>query len=260
MYYLIRVILVIVLFSLMIFALIMDKKLIVFSKRRNPEIYKKFKTDMQFRRAVYITNISLSIVLLVLILISCFPFEGYFISFDSVNDSLAYKLISVENVDTYDYGDCVFAVDNSGNKIYSITKTNGRYKLVDFNSENIKYVQVPERGRDETTEPRIAKYNKDTNKTFYYIGVGGKTKPQDGMVTLDGNKMEYCSSEEQVSLVGSATWYTWIYSLMDESEPKSQVAIFSGTKEVQIYKLNQVFYAKYLKNNVNLILFIIQYE
>lgn len=241
MYYLIRVILVPILFLLIVFALRKSKKIVFFSKKRNPEIYKKIQTDKRFKRSVYILNLALILLLLALIYISSFPFEGYFLTFDSVNDSLAYKFISTENIDTYDYGDCVFSVDNSEKKIYSITKVDGRYKFVDFNSEDIGYVQLSESGRDETTEPRIAKYNKDTNKTFYYIGVGAQAKPQDGTVTLDGNKMEYCSSEEQVSLVDSATWYTWIYSFMDESKPKSQATVFTGSKEVQLSKLNQVF-------------------
>lgn len=244
MFYLFRVILILVLFLLFIFTLVKSKRLVVFSKKRNPKIYEKFRMDKQFRRSVYISNIFLIVVLLVIIYISRFPFEGCFLTFDSINDSLAYKFISTENIDTYDYGDCVFAVDKSDNKIYSITKTDGRYRLVDYNSDDIEYVQVSKRGRDETTEPRIAKYNKDTNKTFYYIGVGAKAKPQDGMVTLDGNEMEYCRSQEQVSLFDSATWYSWIYSFIDESEPKSKIVVSSGSKEVQLSKLNKVFLCK----------------
>ena len=241
MYYLVRGILILIILLCAFLALVKSKKLVFFTKKKNPEIYQQFKTDKRFKQSVYVTDVAFIVFLLAIIAATSFPFEGSFVTFDSVNDSLAYKLINTENLSTYDYSDCVFVVDNSNDKIYSVTKTNGRYKLVDYNSENIEYVQVSQRGRDETTEPLKAKYNKDTNKTFYYVGVGGKVKPHDGAVTFDGKKMEYCRSEEQISLVGSATWYTWIYSFMDDSEPRSQASIFSGTKELQISKLKQVF-------------------
>lgn len=241
MYYLVRGILIIILLLCAVLALAKSKKLVFYTKKKNPEIYQQFKTDKRFRQSVYITDVAFIVFLLVVIAATSFPFEGSFITFDSVNDSLSYKLISTENLSTYDYSDCVFVVDNSNDKIYSITKTNGQYKLVDYNSENIEYVQVSQRGRDETTEPLKAKYNKDTNKTFYYVGVGGKVKPQDGTVTFDGKKMEYCRSEEQVSLADYDTWHTWIYSFIDNAEPKSQADISSGAKEVQISKKVQVF-------------------
>ena len=141
MYYFIRLLIVILLFCLIIFIMVKSKKFIFFTKNTHPELYSKYCTDKKFRKSTIILNISISLIAPLLLLISSYPYEGHFITFETINDSLNYKNINTENIDIYDYDDCVFVVDNSEYDIYSVTKTNGRYKLVDFDSENIGYYQ-----------------------------------------------------------------------------------------------------------------------
>ena len=126
MYYLVRGILILIILLCAFLALVKSKKLVFFTKKKNPEIYQQFKTDKRFKQSVYVTDVAFIVFLLAIIAATSFPFEGSFVTFDSVNDSLAYKLINTENLSTYDYSDCVFVVDNSNDKIYSVTKTNGR--------------------------------------------------------------------------------------------------------------------------------------
>lgn len=112
-----------------------SKKIIFFPKYRNSELYQKYCTDKKYRNSTLILNILIALILPLLVLISSYPYEGHFITFETINDSLAYKNIGTENIDIYEYDDCVFVVDNSEYDIYSVTKVNERYKLADFNSE-----------------------------------------------------------------------------------------------------------------------------
>lgn len=244
MYYFIRIVLVLAVYALIFFALVKSKKLVFFTKKRNPELYEKMHTDKRFKRGVYITYFFLIVLFIAIAFLAKYPYEGYFITFDSINDSLAYKNISTENIDTYDYDDCVFVVDNSEYKIYSLTKINGQYKLVDFNSEDNKFIQLVEKGNMGTTEPRIAKYNKETNKTFYYFGITGKEKPEDGKVTLDGNEMQYCRNAKSKHFIQSLSWDYWIYSFLDNAAPKAELTVDSGTCKVVLVSRSQNFFWK----------------
>lgn len=234
MYYFIRLLIVITLFSLIIFIMIKSKKLVFFTKNTHPELYSKYCTDKKFRKSTIILNISISLIAPLLLLISSYPYEGHFITFETINDSLNYKNINTENIDIYDYDDCVFVVDNSEYDIYSVTKTNGRYKLVDFDSENIGYYQPHQVGNHGTTTPQVGKYNKETNKTFYYFGITGDEKPDDEDVTLDGNVMTYCKESKIEHLLKRFQQTCWIYSYLDNAEPKLEFIINSGECEVVI--------------------------
>ena len=234
MYYFIRLLIVILLFCLIIFIMVKSKKFIFFTKNTHPELYSKYCTDKKFRKSTIILNISISLIAPLLLLISSYPYEGHFITFETINDSLNYKNINTENIDIYDYDDCVFVVDNSEYDIYSVTKTNGRYKLVDFDSENIDYSQPHRIGNAGTTTPRVGKYNKETNKTFYYFGITGDEKPDDEDVTLDGNVMTYCKESKIEHLLKRFQQTCWIYSYLDNAEPKLEFIINSGECEVVI--------------------------
>lgn len=234
MYYFIRLLIVILLFCLIIFIMVKSKKFIFFTKNTHPELYSKYCTDKKFRKSTIILNISISLIAPLLLLISSYPYEGHFITFETINDSLNYKNINTENIDIYDYDDCVFVVDNSEYDIYSVTKTNGRYKLVDFDSENIGYYQPHQVGNNGTTTPQVGKYNKETNKTFYYFGITGDEKPDDEDVTLDGNVMTYCKESKIEHLLKRFQQTCWIYSYLDNAEPKLEFIINSGECEVVI--------------------------
>lgn len=234
MYYIIRFIFIIVTFSLFLFVLFKSKKIVFFSKNKNVELYQKYKTDKRYKRAYFLTCFMYVAVLILIIFISGFPFEGYFVTFDSVSESLSYKKINTENIIVYEYEDCVFAVDDNDNKIYSITKAGEKYKLVDFSSENIEYNQPIRNGKLGTSNPRKGKYNKETNKTFYYIGINGKEKPDDGVVTLDGNAMTFCKKSEDDAPIKSLRGPCWIYSYTENSTPKTKFVINTGECEVLI--------------------------
>lgn len=234
MYYLIRLLIVILLYCIIIFIMAKSKKIIFFPKYRNSELYQKYCTDKKYRNSTLILNILIALILPLLVLISSYPYEGHFITFETINDSLAYKNIGTENIDIYEYDDCVFVVDNSEYDIYSVTKVNERYKLADFNSENIEYGQPHQVGNSGTTTPQAGKYNKETNKTFYYFGITGEEKPDDKEVTLDGNEMTFCKESITEHFAKRYQEPYWIYSYLDNAEPKLEFVINSGEYEVVI--------------------------
>ncbi len=227
MYYFIRFIFVTIFILALCFAVHKSKRFVLFPKFSNPEIYQKYCTDKKYRKSCNLVSLSLSVIILIVIIASLYPYEGHFMTFETINDSLSYKNINTENIDTYEYDDCVFVVD-SENNIYSITKEDNKYKLVDFNSENINYTQPSYNGGLKITEPKSAKFNKDTNKTFYYLGISTEEKPT-GEVTMNDNKMTYCKE------ISKGKDF-WIYSLLDNAQPVSDFTIKADSFQAEIYK------------------------
>ncbi len=235
MYYYIRICLLILIYSIITFALIKSHKFVLFPKFTNKKIYSKYFTDRKYKWNTLILNVVLLTLCVLLGFVSAYPYEGHFITFDSVKDSLKYKNISMKNTDTYEYDDCVFIVDNTDYTIYSVTKINDRYKLVDFKSDNIEYTQPKIVGYERVTKPISAKFNNDTGKCFYYIGIKTTEKPF-YQVTLDNNKMTFCKDAKTQHLSKKMQKDYWIYSYFDNAQPKKKFTIKADDFEAMIYK------------------------
>ena len=214
--------------------MIKSKRYVFFPRFTNRELYKIYCTDRKYKRKCILLNIYLAIIMLLIILASFYPYEGHFLTFKSVNDSLAYKNIDTQDITTCEYDDCVFVIDNDNYTIYSVTKDNNRYKLVDFNSESLEYTQPKRVGSERTTNPQFAKFNKETEKTFYLLGVETTTKPSD--VLLDGNKMTLYKEVMKQHQSKSTQNKYWIYSYADHSQPKPNFVIEADNFKALIYK------------------------
>ena len=236
MYYLLRVIFVILTFSLIIFILAKSKIVIFYSKKKNPELRQRYQTDKRFRRLSVLTNLMFVAVFFSLVLIASFPLEGNFITFGTVENALSYKIINTEDAVKFEYDDCTFAVDKSDNKIHSLTKKDGKYRLPDFNSDDIEYYQPEIVGIYSTLTPLYAKYNQDINKTFYVISVEGENDASENTVELDGNKMTY-TKDLKVDMLfqDSQNRYGVYYCLLD-GEPKSKLLLKTDYFESYICK------------------------
>ncbi len=233
MYYIARLLSFLILFA--IFLLILKLlKFGIIKKDKNPEFFEKFANDKKFRRKQRIIYIFVALTFVAIIFICRYPFEGYFITFDTVEDSLSYKGISTEDITIYEYDDCTFVVSEDYS-IYSITKVNQKYKLVDFKSDNIKYIQYKISGNEYVSNPISAKFNKEINKVFYYIGIETNSKPENG-VMLDGNTMTFCTNATTNRLIKYYQREYWIYSYVDNAPPKSNFIITADDFEAEIYK------------------------
>ncbi len=236
MYYLLRVIFVILTFSLIIFILAKSKIVIFYSKKKNPELRQRYQTDKRFRRLSVLTNLMFVAVFFSLVLIASFPLEGNFITLGTVEKALSYKIINTEDAVKFEYDDCVFTVDKNDNRIHSLTKKDGRYRLPDFNSDDIEYTQPEEFIEYSTTTPLIAKYNKDINKTFYIMGIKGINDASENTVELDGNKMTYTKDlKADMLFYDSKNRYGVYYCLLD-GEPKERFILSTNDFDTYMYK------------------------
>lgn len=234
MYYLLRVIFVILTFSLIIFILAKSKIVIFYSKKKNPELRQRYQTDKRFRRLSVLTNLMFVAVFFSLVLIASFPLEGNFITLGTVEKALSYKIINTEDAVKFEYDDCVFTVDKNDNRIHSLTKKEGKYGLVDFNSDNVEYIQ-PDKYEYRTISPLAAKYNKDINKTFYIVSIKGANDASENTVELDGNKMTYTKDLKAMIFQDPKNRYGVYYCLLD-GEPKERFILSTNDFDTYMYK------------------------
>lgn len=235
MYTLVRVLEFIVLLVIYAFILrILYKKEIIkiFSKNKNPALYQLYKTNNKFKRISILTNISICLIGVFLGLVSRYPIEAHFIEFPTLENSFGYKGINIDNLDVFEYDDCAFAINKKSGKMYTVTGNDGRYRLVDFRADDdIEYAKA-----DTPVgfcEDLVAKHNKETDKTFYYITVCRYEEDKPENVQLDSKTMKYFSKDEETNPSvflksaygdnGLAYKYKYIY--LDNNCPKDCLSI-----------------------------------
>lgn len=198
MYYIARFISFLILFAIFLLILKLLKFRII-KKDKNPEFFEKFANDKKFRRKQRIIYIFVALTFVAIIFISRYPFEGYFITFNTIEDSLSYKGISTEDITIYESDTTVFVTPKKNNNVYTIAKIGDKYKLAEFQSKNIKYYEPHSVG--DYVQYCTVEYNKETNETFYYVRV---RSVQDlyvdeialyEEVTIDDKKMEFGISD-----------------------------------------------------------------
>lgn len=137
-YYLIRILFLGILVALSITIFKKSKKLPVFSSKiiRTP--------DGDYVKRIFSKQIKIDVVIvLLLFLISFYPFEGSFIRFSSTMDSLKYS--------TYDYNLCEFEIIEdkkcdfifSDNNYYSVSKYDDGFSLTNYNCSIKSYYSEP---------------------------------------------------------------------------------------------------------------------
>ncbi len=229
----------VIIFVLIIFIL-KKKKIIFLFYSKNSNIYYRYKSEKKFRIKLLITYLSITISVLLIVLIARYPIEGYFINFSSLKDTFEYSGIEIDNknIKVFNYEDCVFAVDTSKNEIYTVTITDNKYGLVNFNSSDIEYDLI--NGTYNFCNISVAKYNKDSNKTFYYLILS--TDKIDADVQIDYSDMN-CISSRNVSipsnnlLKNKSISYEGLYTYIENDIPKKKFHINCDYQEGDFAKL-----------------------
>lgn len=140
MYYIVRILFAICIIVGFIIFVKKSKKLFFVSKVKNPEYYAILQNNKRLKKKHTIINLSIIFGFIVVICFSFYPIEGYFISFPTLKEAFSYYFIDSSDFEVYEYPDSVFLVDkDSDKKIYSVTKTENAYKLVNFNSVDLPY-------------------------------------------------------------------------------------------------------------------------
>ena len=123
------------------------------------------------RKSATIIAVALAVVI---IAVSFYPFEKYFIKFSSVEDSFSYSIFQGNQYKIYEHSveDCVFVYcDKSGVGNYCSVMQNEdkTYKMIDTNSEKHTYGYSSTDDNDYYLVECNAVYNNVINKTCYYI-------------------------------------------------------------------------------------------
>ncbi len=217
MYYIVRTLTFVLCILIIAVIFLLIRKFAI--KHRKPDFNEKYATDKVFRRKVIIRSICIYIVFIVLMLLCTYPVECHIITFDSVEDSLAYKNISTENITIYESEKTVFIADEDKLKLYSVTKVGDKFSTVDFQCENCNYYE-PKSINSIIKQPTKAKFNKATGETFYYIRITPRADRIYENVTLDNQKMQLATVDNAYDFITEAYQKAPAYYFIDTNPPK----------------------------------------
>lgn len=217
MYYIVRILaFLLCVIATLIAYMLLHKRAI---KKRTPDFHEKYKTNKKFKRNIILKNLCVYIIFAIFILLSTYPFECYFVTFNTVEESLSYKGIELVNANIYESDKTVFIADEDTSKLYSITKIGDKFGVVDFQSENCNYYE-PKSANSIIREPTYAKYNKATGETFYYIRVQSQANQSYENVLLDNCKMTLATIGNSYNILTESYDKYPIYFYIDNNTPK----------------------------------------
>ncbi len=173
-FYLIRIIIILIAFvSFNIMIMIRNKK-------RFGKCLIKFKNYKTLRKRKILPYILYGISILLIFDLLFYPFEGYFIRFNSLEDSIFYSIYDCKSskFQITEDDDTIFFVQikNTDYSYHSVAKPDGEYYMCDFNTDNSSNIKM--RYLDEKTYTGIFRTdiikNKTTNKRCYFVKFDGK--------------------------------------------------------------------------------------
>ena len=177
MFYIIRIVFVILVTVVLLLGLIAFLKKQV---KKRKTLSKKYK----------VTTVIIVVALFLAAELLCFiPFEASFLRFDSIEDSLEYKWINSDDFTIHEENDCAFAVKGVFD-LYSFEKINDKYSLVNYHSKINRYKMPDDSSYNSGIRNLYSAYNKTANKTFYLLNISPR-EYQDGIVICNELNFEY---------------------------------------------------------------------
>ena len=177
MFYIIRIVFVILVTVVLLLGLIAFLKKQV---KKRKTLSKKYK----------VTTVIIVVALFLAAELLCFiPFEASFLRFDSIEDSLEYKWINSDDFTIHEENDFAFAVKGVFD-LYSFEKINDKYSLVNYHSKINRYKMPDDSSYNSGIRNLYSAYNKTANKTFYLLNISPR-EYQDGIVICNELNFEY---------------------------------------------------------------------
>lgn len=219
-----------------------SKKFFFVTQKRNPEYFEQLRQDKKKRKKHFIANVCFLLGIILVSGVSFYPFEGYFIQFDTVKDALDYSCIGYSNIHEYETDKCVFVTAQNllSTEIYTLNKVNGKYGMVDFQSSDVHYFEqnggsININNFMNQEELQIggeirAKWNKTSNTVFYLIDVCNGEDPTQYPLTFNGEPAKYMyHSLWSVSSADSIDTY-YFYRIQQEP-PQEKIEAVNGERK-----------------------------
>lgn len=218
MFYLFRIIFIVVLFLVVEFAFFK------YIKRQvaNGKKYTKQK--------ILLIALCLHLPIVLLSFASFIPFEGAFLRFDSVEDSLNYKWIDMQYV-TVHYEDNFAIAVKGDDEIYTFDKNDEGFGLVNYHLVTHKYLEPDDSLENQSISHLYSVYHKTADKTFYLLNYATKEYQED-VIDSDNINLKYFahplftkSEFGYVHIIGS------VYQVFDVTDDKPLQEIHVRYKE-----------------------------
>ena len=141
---------------------------------------------------------------ILVVLVSTYPFEGYFLTFDNIESALKYSdnEFDLKNYYIIDADDCYF-VHNKKGFDHTAYKYNDRVGLLNYDRVLYPYRAVFYSVNDGSNSILCdATYNRQADKTCYILDISFlKNEAKEYNITLDGEKFQRIDYKEGVSAV-----------------------------------------------------------
>ena len=236
MYYIIRAIIFIILGLLLAFFIIKmrkkSKKLIMNGSIDEEKLKKRSKFSYKF---IYFCVCA--IIIYFIINAVKFPVEQYFLSFDNESDAFHYYLIDNSTMDRYENKNSIFYVDKK-NKIYCLTKSNGKFSYLDYKSIDVNYnlnnsmndIKFLDGSFNILNSDITVKYNKSNNITFYYIAIEGINDDMRNEVTINDEPVKLIKTKTGIIPTTEIEYKKYYYTYFSEGAPYENIRIETDNK------------------------------
>lgn len=216
-------------------------RLITFiSSAHNIDLYNQYCSNKDFK-IKYILKFVLTVIFIILIVrISFYPFEGYFLQFNSIEQSLKYRGYNTQNLETYEYDDCAFAFNNDDRTLYTFDKYKNSYGFVNFKSIDSKYNELETNYHYFENDCIYSNYNKTANKTFYLINVRTDKNIIDDKILINGTKANF-QKEIDVTYFNEINCTLKQYICIVDNQPDKTINVTVNKKQLELISSNYTY-------------------
>lgn len=210
------------------------------SSTHNADLYNQYCNNKNYK-IKYILKFIITVILLITIVrISFYPFEGYFLQFNSIEDALKYRGYNTQNLEIFEYDDCAFAFDKEDRKLYTFDKRENSYGFVNFNSVNSKYNEFETSYHYFENDYIYSSYNKTVNKTFYLINVRTDKDIIDDEIIINGAKAEF-EKEIDVTYFKEINRTLKQYICIQDNQPGKTIDIIINNTQIEMVSSNHTY-------------------
>lgn len=225
MYYLIRIVFVILVLAILLLGV-------------RAFLKKQVENGKKLSKKYLVTTVIIVVALFLAVELLCFiPFEASFIQFNSIEDSLKYKWINSDEITIHDENDCTFAVKGMFD-LYSFEKINDKYGFVNYHSKINKYKMPDINSYNSDIHNLYSAYNQTANKTFYLLNIGARDYQDDMIICNELNFDYFAQPKTTRNMFGYTPILGTVYQIyaITDGEPVDVIHVeMNGQKKTFLY-------------------------
>ena len=208
-----------------------------------PLVYVIYK-GKKLKKRYYVYSIIFFLILLSLIIGSFYPFEKNLLTFSSEESAFSYICKNYSDCERYEHGNAIFYIerDEITDTLYTITRIGNRFSYVNYKAENFEYYSNRYDDidlYDGTTPPDFINgithtsetgfdvnvmYNKTENVSFYNVVALRLQNPEERKASINDIHLTFCT-ETLKKRYPNFNQKTNCFYYFDKAEPLNKISI-----------------------------------